>query len=131
MPTTRFTLEIRFPSSQAELVAKRAAQQRLVEANLPDEVVDSPPVVHGRNYMSSLNRFGIYGAVWSDGFASHSRIRTYDFHRMKVGRTRSLHILKGLIAGLVGKKPAFRAVFGINLLTSGRGLTGGSARMSH
>jgi hypothetical protein len=27
------------------LVAKKAAQQRLVEAILPDEVVDSPPVV--------------------------------------------------------------------------------------
>jgi hypothetical protein len=40
--TTRFTLEI---YSQAQLVAKRAAQQRLVEAILSDEVVDSPPVV--------------------------------------------------------------------------------------
>jgi hypothetical protein len=40
--STRFTLEI---YSQAQLVAKRAAQQRLVEAILPDEVVDSPPVV--------------------------------------------------------------------------------------
>jgi hypothetical protein len=40
--TTRFTLEI---YSQAQLVAKRAAQQRLVEAILSDEVVVSPPVV--------------------------------------------------------------------------------------
>jgi integrase len=39
---TRFTLEI---YSQAQLVAKRAAQQRLVEAILPDAVVDTPPVV--------------------------------------------------------------------------------------
>jgi hypothetical protein len=40
--TTRFTLEI---YSQAQLVAKRAAQQRRVEAILPDEVVDSPAIV--------------------------------------------------------------------------------------
>jgi len=40
--TTRFTLEI---YSQAQLVAKSAAQQRLVEAILSDEVVDSQPVV--------------------------------------------------------------------------------------
>jgi hypothetical protein len=40
--TTRFTLEI---YSQAQLVAKSAAQQRLVEAILSDEVVDSPPIV--------------------------------------------------------------------------------------
>jgi hypothetical protein len=39
--STRFTLEI---YSQAQLVAKRAAQ-RLVEAILPEEVVDSPPLV--------------------------------------------------------------------------------------
>jgi integrase len=40
--STRFTLEI---YSQAQLIAKRAAQQRLVEAFLPEGVADSPPSV--------------------------------------------------------------------------------------
>jgi integrase len=40
--STRFTLEI---YSQAQLIAKRAAQQRLVEAILPEGVADSPPSI--------------------------------------------------------------------------------------
>jgi hypothetical protein len=40
--STRFTLEI---YSQAQLIAKRAAQQRLVEAILSEGVADSPPSV--------------------------------------------------------------------------------------
>ena len=40
--STRFTLEI---YSQARLIAKRAAQQRLVEAILPEGVADSPPSI--------------------------------------------------------------------------------------
>jgi hypothetical protein len=40
--STRFTLEI---YSQAQLIAKRAAQQRLVEAILPEGVADFPPIV--------------------------------------------------------------------------------------
>ena len=40
--STRFTLEV---YSQAQLVAKRAAQQRLVEAILAERVADSLPFV--------------------------------------------------------------------------------------
>jgi site-specific recombinase XerD len=40
--STRFTLEV---YSQAQLLAKRAAQQRLVEAILPERVADSLPFV--------------------------------------------------------------------------------------
>jgi integrase len=40
--STRFTLEI---YSQAQLIAKRAAQQRLVEAILPEGVVHSRPSI--------------------------------------------------------------------------------------
>ena len=40
--STRFTLEI---YSQAQLIAKRAAQQRSVEAILPEGVADSPPSI--------------------------------------------------------------------------------------
>src|SRR5258708_7261854 len=40
--STRFTLEL---YSQAQLIAKRVAQQRLVEAILPEGVADSPPPI--------------------------------------------------------------------------------------
>jgi integrase len=42
--SSRFTLEI---YSQAQIIAKRQAQQRLVQALFPEEVERLPPVIHG------------------------------------------------------------------------------------
>ena len=89
--------------SQAQLIAKKAAQQRLVEAILPEGVADSPPSIvvataaivlfwsdlERRNYPKRRLSYSFYGG--------HSRIRTYDFHRVN-GKGGRLNILKGLIA---------------------------------
>jgi integrase len=56
--STRFTLEI---YSQAQLIAKRAAQQRLVEAILPEGVADSPPFWSCRDGSAIVPS----GAIWS------------------------------------------------------------------
>ena len=50
--STRFTLEI---YSLAQLIAKRTAQQRLLQAILPEEVVNSLPPVVAENRVSGLN----------------------------------------------------------------------------
>ena len=42
--SSRFTLEV---YSQAQIIAKRQAQQRLVQALFPEEVERLPPVIHG------------------------------------------------------------------------------------
>ena len=54
--------------SQAQLVAKRAAQPRLVEAILPEEVVNSLPAVVAETAGMIEPASGFYRAVWSDGF---------------------------------------------------------------
>ena len=56
--STRFTLEI---YSQTQLTAKRAAQQRLVEAILSEGVADSPPPIG----VATAAPRCLSGAIWS------------------------------------------------------------------
>jgi ribosomal protein L34E len=57
-------------------------------------------------------RGGLEGSI--DG--GRSRIRTYDFHRVKVAKKTPARAIKGVKSRTSGKKPAFQALFATKLL---------------
>src|SRR5579871_430554 len=65
--------------------------------------------------------------VFNDLYGGHSRIRTYDFHRVKVWRNLPVEHSKGVINRQSGQKPAIWALFATRMqqriLRCGQGLT--------